>query len=64
MLANEVRLSVSAGSSRWWSFCQRVTFSLKTPTGAENPTGNHPSHTAKMSRNSSPSQNVGTDERT
>ena len=63
MLAKEVRLRVKAGSARWCSRCQRVTWPLRVPMGLEKPMGNHFSHTAKSSKNTSPSQKVGTEER-
>ena len=60
MFAKDMRLRVRAGKIRWWSRCQRVTSLLRTPMGVEKPRGNQPSPTENTSRNTSPSQKVGT----
>ena len=59
MLAKERKLSVSAGSSRWYSRCHSVTSLCSAPMGPEKPIGNHFKYTENTSSSSSPSQNVG-----
>lgn len=61
MFATPTTESVSAGRARWCSASASVTSAADTPMGTENPNGNQPSHTENTMRNTSPSQNVGTD---
>ena len=61
MFATPTTESVSAGSARWCNASASVTSAADTPMGTEKPNGNQPSHTENTMRNTSPSQNVGTD---
>ena len=54
--------STRAGSTRWWSLSAQLTCEAATPTGTENPSGNHPSHTQKTMRARRPSQKAGVEE--
>ena len=54
--------STSAGRMRWYRCADRLTWEAATPTGAEKPSGNHPSHTENTTSATSPSQNAGVEE--